>query len=107
MRFEYNKDYIYLYDGDLKIGEILFPIFKDNLRVINRTYIDPNYRSAGLASKLVDAAYKYLKENDSKIVITCPYVTKWFERHVSKQDIIDQIEQDDLYPFCEAPILWF
>lgn len=102
MRFEYNKDYIYLYDGDLKIGEILFPIFKDNLRVINRTYVDPNYRSGGLASKLVGEAYKYLKENNSKVVITCPYVTNWFERYPEKQDIIDQKEQDDIFPFCDA-----
>ena len=105
MRFEYNQDYIYLYDGDLKIGEILFPIFKDDIRVINRTYVDPNYRSGGLASKLVNEAYNYLKENNGRVVITCPYVTKWFERHTDKQDIIVQEEQDNLYPFCE--MLWY
>ncbi|HHT82491.1 MAG TPA: N-acetyltransferase [Acholeplasmataceae bacterium] len=104
MRYEYNKDYIYLYDGDLKIGEILFPVFKDNLRVINRTYIDPNYRSAGLASNLVEEAYKYLKKNNCKTVVTCPYVTKWFERFPEKQDVIDLKEQDSLYPFCEMTI---
>ncbi len=104
MRYEYNEDYIYLYDEDVKIGEILFPIFKDDIRVINRTYIEPDYRLIGLASKLVLEAYHYFKENKVRVVATCPYVTKWFERNVDKQDVIVKEEQDELYEFCEIPL---
>lgn len=100
MRFEYNDNYIYLFDGEKKIGEILFPIFKNQIRVINRTYVDPDYRSGGLASKLVFEAYNYLKKNDIKVVATCPYVVKWFERHQDHQDILVLDEQQHLGEAC-------
>lgn len=100
MEYIVKEDRILLYDQDKAIGEVLFPIYKKGIRILNRTYIDPSYRSGGLASNLVLQAYNYLKENNLKAVATCPYIVKWFQRNPDKQDILVLGEQEKLGEAC-------
>lgn len=100
MKFVVKEDRIVLFDANKEIGEIVFPMFDENIRVINRTYVDPNYRSGGLASKLVQKAYEHFKSRNEKVVATCPYVVRWFNRYPEKQDIILQEVQEGLGEAC-------
>lgn len=100
MKYVYKEDRILLMDQDKEVGKVTFPIFKDDIRVLNHTFVDPEYRSGGIASKLVTEAYNYLKKNNLRAVATCPYVVKWFERHQDKQDILVLEEQAKLGEEC-------
>ena len=100
MKYVYKDDRILLMDGEKEIGRVTFPIFKDDIRVLNHTFVDPEYRSGGVASKLVNEAYLYLKKQNLRAVATCPYVVKWFSRHQDKNDIIAKEEQALLGQEC-------
>lgn len=43
---------------------------------LNGTFVDPKYRSEGLARKLVIAAVEFAKENNYKINPVCSYADK-------------------------------
>lgn len=48
---------------------------------IRKTLVPEALAGQGLASKLVQAAYDYAREQNLKSVATCSYAVKWLQRH--------------------------
>jgi hypothetical protein len=42
----------------------------------------------GIAGKLAKAAFAWARQNGMKLVVTCPFVTKWLERHPEERDLV-------------------
>jgi predicted GNAT family acetyltransferase len=42
----------------------------------------------GIAGGLAKAAFAWARENGTKVVVTCPFVTKWLERHPEERDLL-------------------
>jgi uncharacterized protein len=42
----------------------------------------------GIAGKLAKAAFAWARQHGMKLVVTCPFVTKWLERHPEEQDLV-------------------
>jgi len=42
----------------------------------------------GIAGKLAGAAFAWARQNGMTLVVTCPFVTKWLERHPEEQDLL-------------------
>lgn len=42
----------------------------------------------GIAGKLAKAAFSWARENGLKLVVSCPYVTRWLERHPEERDLV-------------------
>ncbi|HET9156890.1 MAG TPA: GNAT family N-acetyltransferase [Myxococcaceae bacterium] len=42
----------------------------------------------GIAGKLASAAFAWARQNGMKLVVTCPFVTKWLERHPDERDLV-------------------
>ena len=40
----------------------------------------------GIAGKLAKAAFAWARQDGMKLVVTCPFVRKWLERHPDEQD---------------------
>jgi uncharacterized protein len=42
----------------------------------------------GIGGNLASAAFVWARQNGVKVVITCPFVRKWLERHPDEQDLL-------------------
>lgn len=55
---------------------------------IYHTEVDKKLRGEGIGQDLVASAVKYARENDLKIVATCPYAKKLIEENAEYNDIL-------------------
>jgi predicted GNAT family acetyltransferase len=42
----------------------------------------------GIAGKLAQAAFTWARGNGTKLVVTCPFVQAWLERHPGERDLV-------------------
>lgn len=42
----------------------------------------------GIAGTLATAAFAWARENGMTLVVSCPFVKKWLERHPKEQDLV-------------------
>ncbi len=75
-----------VYDGDKIIGKCDYKIEANKLDIYH-TEVDAAYGGRGLAGKLVDLVVAYARENNYKIIPTCPYVAKKFDKDQSYKDV--------------------
>jgi len=70
------------------IAEVTFPKYKENLVVINHTYVNDSLRGQGVAGQLMEECHAMLVKDGRKAKATCPYAVKWFENHPEKREIL-------------------
>lgn len=75
-----------VYDGDERIGTCDFKLEGDKLDIYH-TGVDKAYGGRGLAGKLVDLVVAYAREKNYKIIPTCPYVAKKFDKDEAYKDV--------------------
>ena len=61
--------------------EIFFPLKKEGLCEIDRTFVDPSLAGQGVASRLVEAAAKQIAARGLKADVNCSYAQRWFSSH--------------------------
>ncbi len=82
MDFIYESNRIFLQDEKgMMVAEVTFPAVDEHTVNIDHTFVDDSLRGQGVAGRLMEAAAKYLTEQDKKAVLTCSYAVKWFEKH--------------------------
>ena len=42
----------------------------------------------GIAGTMARAVFAWARQNGMRLVVTCPFVTKWLERHPEEQDLV-------------------
>ncbi len=89
MEFKFRDNMIYLdnEDGNI-IAKVTFPEVKHGVVEMNHTFVDDSLRGQGIASKLLEEAYKKLKADNKKVIPTCSYAVKWFEKNEDCRDIL-------------------
>lgn len=75
-------------DNGKMIAEILFPNKSDDVWDIKRTYVDNSLRGQGIADKLMQSVVDAAKEENAKLIPTCSYAVKWFEKHPEESDLL-------------------
>lgn len=75
-----------VYDGDKLIGKCDYKIEADKLNIYH-TEVDPAYGGRGLAGKLVDLVVAFARDENLKIIPSCPYVAKKFDKDQSYKDV--------------------
>ena len=75
-----------VYDGDKLIGKCDYRIEADKLDIYH-TEVDKTYGGRGLAGKLVDLVVAYARDENLKIIPSCPYVAKKFDKDESYKDV--------------------
>ncbi len=78
-----NRFYQENEDGDL-IAEITYKVVDENTVDADHTFVDPSLRGQGIAEQLVDRLVAEMETEGKKILPTCPYVVKLFERKEDK-----------------------
>jgi len=76
-----KKGSFYIDEGGERIAEIQYFHSGEGQITIYHTEVDPKLRGEGIGEDLVDRAVNFAKENDLKIVATCPYARKVIERN--------------------------
>lgn len=101
MDFIYEKNRIYAADelGNV-VAEVVFPLDKDGVVNINRTFVDATLRGGGVAAKLLNLAYDHIKAQGLKARPTCSYAVSFFKRNEEKQDILADQDLDSVKIEC-------
>lgn len=72
-----------LFDGEREIGECTFEV-KDEVWILNHTFVDKEYGGRGLAEDLVNSLADEARKSGKKIHPTCLYATGIFEKYPEK-----------------------
>ena len=87
--FLYEEERIYLLDEDGKlVAEVTFPAESETTANLNHTFVDVSLRGQGIADQLLRAAADRLRGKGKRIVPTCSYAVKWFEKNSGYADLL-------------------
>lgn len=64
-----------------------FQHMSEKVLLFPHTVIDDKFEGRGLASSLVTAALDDVRARGEKIIVTCPYITKWLPKHPEYEDL--------------------
>ncbi|MDD4080366.1 MAG: GNAT family N-acetyltransferase [Eubacteriales bacterium] len=79
---EFIKDGNRFYMGEDKakpLAEITYVEAGNHSLVVDHTFTDPSLRGQGIARKLVERVADYARENNLRLVSTCPYAKRVLE----------------------------
>ena len=82
-----RKDKIEYLSNDTPVGEVLFQRNGDYL-ILTTAYIKDEYRGQGLASKMLEEIFRYLKDNNIKVKSECSYINYWLSDKINYQELI-------------------
>ncbi len=57
-------------------------------RIFVHTEVDPAFEGQGFASLLVEQAVDQVRARGGRIIVSCPYVNLWFQRHPEQRDVL-------------------
>jgi predicted GNAT family acetyltransferase len=73
---------------DQYVGEATYALAGD-VAVFDHTYVDPAYRSSGVAGRLVKHGFDEVRaRGEWRIRPLCPFVVSWVKLHPEYQDLI-------------------
>lgn len=74
------------YDGDTLAGQCTY-VVRNGAWDLEHTIVDPAYGGQGLAGKLVHELAQKAREKGVKIVPTCSYALKTFDKNAEYADV--------------------
>lgn len=74
------------YDGDKLAGRCTY-VVRDGLWELEHTIVDPAYGGQGIAGKLVQELAAQARERGIKIVPSCSYELRTFEKNAEYADV--------------------
>lgn len=73
---------------DTPLGEINYHVTEEGQLDVVRTFVSDELRGEGLAQDLLERMIKFAREENKKIIPTCPYVKRKMEANESYQDVL-------------------
>ena len=67
--------------NDKIMGEVDYPSIDNDTVNITHTFVDPSLRGQGIADKMMHEVFKYLHENNKRVICSCSYAKNWVEHH--------------------------
>ena len=55
---------------------------------LQHTVVPEADRGRGVGSSLVEAAINHARDNELRVIASCPFVKSWLERHPEHQDAV-------------------
>lgn len=76
-------------DGTL-IGQIDYPMVDEdaNRVVLERVFVNPDYRGQGIAGKLMASFVEYADQAGLTVKLMCPYAKMSFKKHPEYQHLL-------------------
>ncbi|HJT16362.1 MAG TPA: GNAT family N-acetyltransferase [Thermoanaerobaculia bacterium] len=71
-------------------GELAFLSYRmeDGAMSLEHTRVPQSFEGRGIASALAKSAFDYARSNDLRVVVICPFVQKWLDKHPEQRDIV-------------------
>jgi len=88
-----NNKFYFTDESNKQIGVITYKPDNGNF-VVEHTFVSPQYRSQGLAAKLVDAMVEYSREQNKKIIPVCSYVLSKFQNNEAEYGDVWERKKD-------------
>jgi predicted GNAT family acetyltransferase len=76
---ERGQFYVPLADG--AEASLFYTMFSDDIIDLRHTEVPRSARGQGLADALARAALAYAREQHFNVIITCPFVKRWLQKH--------------------------
>ena len=73
---------------DGEIAELDYRWLKGSM-VLMHTIVPTSARGQGIGGKLVKYVLDYVRQQGLKIIVYCPFVTKYMEAHPEYNDLVD------------------
>lgn len=85
-----NNKRAFKFEISLPDGEFAFIEYrwKKGDMVLMRTLVPANMRGKGIGAYLVKYVLDYARSNDLKVIIYCPFITKYLESHPEYNDLV-------------------
>ena len=83
-----NRGKFYIEENENQIALMTYKKSGDGIITIDHTEVDSNHRGDGLGEDLIEAGVKYARENELKIIATCPFAKKVIDRTPDFRDIL-------------------
>lgn len=77
-----------LYVNGEQSGEMTFIYKEKDVISVNHTGINPELKGLGMGKYLMEEMVKFARENNLKVIPTCPYVKLMIDRTPEYQDIL-------------------
>lgn len=82
-----SKGLFEAFDGQERMGYMSYTWDSDEQMTIEHTVVDPAFGGRGVASKLLDYAADYARENHKKIHAVCSFVVAKFAKSSAYDDV--------------------
>ncbi len=83
-----KKGEFYIENNGERIAKIQFLDSADSTITVYHTEVDASLRGKGVGEELVERVVKYARDNNLKIVATCPYAKKLIERNEGMRSVL-------------------
>jgi predicted GNAT family acetyltransferase len=89
VEIKHNKEHqrFYLFQ-DGKESYVHYILQGDKIINLIRTYVPPELRHRGMAGLIVKAVFEYARENNLKVIPTCPYVNHFISNNNEFEDLL-------------------
>lgn len=71
------------------VGSLTYSFISDRLISIDSTFVDSNYRSRGIADKLMHNLVEIMETNNYKCIPVCSYAVNWFNKNSNYQYLLN------------------
>ncbi|MFC4353894.1 GNAT family N-acetyltransferase [Chryseomicrobium palamuruense] len=86
IKHDNNKFYVGE-DSEHTLAEVRYVPTGSTKLIADHTHVDDSLRGEGVGQKLVEQLVAYARENDLKIVPTCPFIKSQFEKTPEYKDV--------------------
>jgi predicted GNAT family acetyltransferase len=83
-----NRGKFFIEENDRQLALMTYKKSGDGVITIDHTEVDSNFRGEGIGEDLVKEAVRFARENNLKIVATCPFAKKVIDETPEFQDIL-------------------
>lgn len=92
VKFQENesKGSFYIEEDGKKAAEMTISKAGGNIMIIDHTEVSDALRGKNAGKQMVEAAVKYARENQYKIIPLCPFAKSVFEKVKEYQDVLNQ-----------------
>lgn len=102
MNYTFKNDEIYVMkDDNTYLIHTTFPLYEEGVVNIDHTFVAPELRGTGEASKMMVAALEHIKSMELQVVATCPYAVVWLKRHKEYDDMIRHDLMEHMNEACK------